>query len=67
MSNNEPQKKRIEKLKSNNWEYEDYKKKGSGFNLTFQKWFVIFSNKNNHKTDLTSHPPRLIDKKQFSL
>ena len=24
----------------------------AGFNLTFQKWFVSFTNENNYKTDL---------------
>ena len=36
---------------------------GSGFNLTFQKWFVSLPNEINSKTDLEYHSPWFRDKK----
>ena len=38
-----------------------------GFDLTFQKWFVIFPNENNHKTNLKCRPPWLVDEEKFSV
>ena len=39
----------------------------AGFSLTFQKWFVSFTNENNSKTDLEFHPQWLGDEKKISV
>ena len=38
-----------------------------GFDLTFQKWFVSFPNKNNSKTDLKFCAPWLLDEENFEI
>ena len=39
----------------------------AGFNLTFQKEFVSFSNENNHKTDLKFCAPWLVHEENFEV
>ena len=39
----------------------------TGFDLTFQKWFVSFSSVYNRKTDLKCYSPRLGDEEYFSV
>ena len=38
----------------------------TGFDLTFQKWFVIFPNENKRKTDVKCCPPWLSWKRKFA-
>ena len=39
----------------------------SGFDLTFQKWFVSFPNENNSKTDLKFCTPWSLDEENFEI
>ena len=39
----------------------------SGFDLTFQKWFVSFPNENNRKTDLKFCAPWISDEENFEI
>ena len=39
----------------------------TGFDLSFQNWFMSFLNENKHKTDLKFLPTWLVDEENFSL